>query len=206
VLWKEELLLKKVDYGLLLTFVAFFVFIGNMERVEAVRDLLSKILEGRELWLAFGCSQLISNVPAAILLSGFTAAYKELLIGVNIGGLGTLIASLASLISYKIFAVESDSAILDIPSTYYDIEPIITIECSGDISITINNQSFYLDGAEGTYILDCKNKLITKEGLNASNIMSGDFIKLSKGENQINYIGNITNFSIEYRKTYLWGG
>lgn len=109
-------------------------------------------------------------------------------------------------IESQIFAVESDSAILDIPSTYYDIEPIITIECSGDVSITINNQSFYLDGADGTYILDCKNKLITKDGLNASNIMSGDFIKLSKGENQINYIGNITSFSIEYRKTYLWGG
>lgn len=107
VVWKEEFLIKKVDYGLLLTFVAFFVFIGNMERIEVVRDLISGILEGRELLMAFGCSQIISNVPAAILLSGFTTAYEELLIGVNIGGLGTLIASLASLISYKMYAVES---------------------------------------------------------------------------------------------------
>lgn len=107
VIWKESLLLAKVDYGLLLTFLAFFVFIGNMERIEVVRTFLAGILSGRELWMAFGCSQIISNVPAAILLSGFTTAYKELLIGVNIGGLGTLIASLASLISYKMFAVES---------------------------------------------------------------------------------------------------
>ena len=105
--WKEEFLIKKVDYGLLLTFVAFFVFIGNMERVEAVRELLSGVLAGRELWMGFACSQIISNVPAAILISGFTTAYEDLLMGVNIGGLGTLIASLASLISYKMFAVES---------------------------------------------------------------------------------------------------
>lgn len=106
--WKEVFLLKRVDYGLLMTFVAFFVFIGNMERIEAVQKLLSGILKGRELLMGFACSQVISNVPAAILLSGFTAEYKALLIGVNIGGLGTLIASLASLISYKMFAVESE--------------------------------------------------------------------------------------------------
>lgn len=99
-----ELLLKRVDYGLLLTFVAFFVFIGNMGRIEAVRIILSEMLAGRELLLSFGCSQIISNVPAAILLSGFTGDYAALLKGVNIGGLGTLIASLASLISYKLFA------------------------------------------------------------------------------------------------------
>lgn len=104
------------------------------------------------------------------------------------------------------FVIESDSAVLDIPDTYYDIEPIITVECSGNVSITINNQTFHLDNADGVYVLDCKNKLITKNGLNASNIMNGDFIKLSKGTNQINYIGQITNFSIDYKKTYLWGG
>lgn len=110
LLWKDEFLLKKVDYNLLLTFVAFFVFIGNMERIEAVGKFISGILSGHELIIAFACSQVISNVPAAILLSGFTDAYEELLIGVNIGGLGTLIASLASLISYKMYAIECNVA------------------------------------------------------------------------------------------------
>lgn len=104
--WRKELLLKKVDYNLLLTFVAFFVFIGNMERIQAVGDFISGILDGYEMIIAFACSQIISNVPAAILLSGFTTEYDKLLIGVNIGGLGTIIASLASLISYKMYAVE----------------------------------------------------------------------------------------------------
>lgn len=104
--WKNELLLKKVDYNLLLTFVAFFVFIGNMERIEAVGNFISGVLEGYEMIIAFVCSQVISNVPAAILLSGFTTEYDKLLMGVNIGGLGTIIASLASLISYKMYAVE----------------------------------------------------------------------------------------------------
>ena len=95
---------KKVDYSLLLTFLAFFIFIGNMKRIDLVRDFLDQMLTGRELLVSFGCSQVISNVPAAILLSGFTDQYAALLRGVNIGGLGTLIASLASLISYKFFA------------------------------------------------------------------------------------------------------
>lgn len=93
--------LKKVDYLLLLTFVSFFVFIGNLERIPAVASLISSLVEGRELIVAFLSSQVISNVPAAMLLSGFTNNYGELLLGVNIGGLGTLIASLASLISFK---------------------------------------------------------------------------------------------------------
>ena len=108
VLGKEELLLKRVDYALLLTFVAFFIFIGNMERIQMVQEILSQILQGRELLLSFLCSQVISNVPAAILLSGFTTDYTELLRGVNIGGLGTLIASLASLISYKMYVGEAE--------------------------------------------------------------------------------------------------
>ncbi len=95
--------LKKVDYTLLLTFVAFFVFIGNMGRVEAISGLLSQVLKGRELVTGFLCSQVISNVPAAMLLSGFTDNWEPLLEGVNIGGLGTLIASMASLISWKLF-------------------------------------------------------------------------------------------------------
>ena len=105
---KEKYLPLEADFGLLLTFVAFFIFIGNMGRICAVREVLSQVLNGRELLILFLCSQMISNVPAAILLSGFTQEYRGLLQGVNIGGLGTLIASLASLISYKFFAAESE--------------------------------------------------------------------------------------------------
>ena len=106
---KEEFLPRKVDYSLLLTFVAFFVFIGNMGRIPIVKELLIKILDGHELIVGFVSSQIISNVPAAILLSGFTTDYAALLQGVNIGGLGTLIASLASLISYKFYVQECEA-------------------------------------------------------------------------------------------------
>ena len=92
---------RSVDYFLLLTFVCFFLFIGNMERIPAVSALLQSLIQGRELLLGILLSQCISNVPAAILLSGFTDAVRPLLYGVNIGGLGTLIASLASVISYR---------------------------------------------------------------------------------------------------------
>ncbi len=97
-------LLRKADYGLLLTFVFFFVFIGNMGRIPAVVSVLGNLLQGQELLVSVAASQVISNVPATVLLSGFTTDYIPLLIGVNLGGLGTLIASLASLISYKQYA------------------------------------------------------------------------------------------------------
>jgi len=97
-----------VDYLLLLTFVFFFIFIGNMKNIPQVTDMMKKILEGKELLLGILFSQVISNVPAAILLSGFTEEIKALLWGTNIGGLGTLIASLASLISYKIYNKQSE--------------------------------------------------------------------------------------------------
>ena len=100
----------------------------------------------------------------------------------------------------------SKSGILTINDTYYEIEPIINITCSGNVSITINNQVVYLDDTSGSYFLDSKNKIITTNGLNASHIMNGDFLKLKKGENQISYTGSVTSFSIEYKKTYLWGG
>lgn len=100
----DRSLLKKVDYSLLLTFVGFFVFIGNMGRVEAFHQLLSKIVSGNEVITAVLSSQVISNVPAALLLSGFTEDYCGLVVGTNLGGLGTLIASMASLISYKYIA------------------------------------------------------------------------------------------------------
>ncbi len=102
-LWKREVL-KKVDYMLLLTFVCFFVFVGNMGELEAVRTLVSSILEGRELLVSALISQLISNVPAALMLSGFTDKGAALLVGTNIGGLGTLWASLASLITFKLYS------------------------------------------------------------------------------------------------------
>ena len=94
-------LLAAVDYSLLGTFVAFFVFIGNMGRMESFRAMLGAVLEGHEVITAVAASQVISNVPAALLLSGFTHQWGALIIGCNLGGLGTLIASMASLISYK---------------------------------------------------------------------------------------------------------
>ena len=94
-------LFTRIDYGLLLTFAAFFVFIGNMGRYPAFRDFLTSVISGQEQLTAILSSQIISNVPAALLLSGFTDNWEALILGTNIGGLGTLIASMASLISYK---------------------------------------------------------------------------------------------------------
>ena len=93
--------LKTVDYGLLFTFVFFFVFSGNMARIDAVRRLFSFCLDKSTLLFSVLSCQCISNVPSAILLSQFTDNYPDLLVGVNIGGVGTLIASLASLITFR---------------------------------------------------------------------------------------------------------
>ena len=93
--------LLDVDYPLLLTFVFFFIFSGNMSRIGAVSEFLSWLLQKNTLLMSVLSCQFISNVPSAILLSRFTADYKDLLIGVNIGGVGTLIASLASLITFR---------------------------------------------------------------------------------------------------------
>ncbi len=90
-----------VDYPLLLTFVFFFVFAGNMSRIDAVREVFSALLEKNTLLFSILSCQFISNVPSAILLSQFTENYRELLVGVNIGGTGTIIASLASLITFS---------------------------------------------------------------------------------------------------------
>ena len=91
----------QVDYSLILTFIGFFIFIGNLKHIPAVSSLLSSMITGHEVIVSVLASQVISNVPAAILLSGFTEKGVPLLIGTNLGGLGTLIASMASLISYK---------------------------------------------------------------------------------------------------------
>ena len=94
-------LFRKVDYGLLATFFCFFLFAGNVGACGPVHDAIAALMEGRAALTAGLASQIISNVPAAVLLSGFTADWRGLLIGTNIGGLGTPIASLASLISLK---------------------------------------------------------------------------------------------------------
>lgn len=107
----DRQLIKNVDFLLLLTFVFFFIVSENLGRVEAVRTFLQTLLEKNTLLTAVGTSQIISNVPAAVLLSGFTDQWRDLLSGVNIGGLGTPIASLASLISLKLYAVRPDSDI-----------------------------------------------------------------------------------------------
>ena len=93
--------LKMVDYGLLFTFVFFFIFSGNLARIEVIKNLFSALLEKSTLLISVLSCQFISNVPSAILLSQFTDNYPELLLGVNIGGVGTLIASLASLITFR---------------------------------------------------------------------------------------------------------
>lgn len=93
--------LVEVDYGLLFTFVAFFIFSGNMARIPAVRDLFGGLMQKNALLVSILSCQIISNVPSAILLSQFTGNYTALLLGVNIGGVGTLISSLASLITFR---------------------------------------------------------------------------------------------------------
>lgn len=95
--------LKKVDYMLLLTFVCFFIFVGNIGSIPEAKVFLAELLKGRELAISVLVSQGISNVPAAVLLSAFTTETKALLLGTNLGGLGTIVASLASLISFKLY-------------------------------------------------------------------------------------------------------
>ena len=101
LIFADRKALKMVDYSLLLTFVFFFVFAGNMARISQVREIFSMLLSKSTLIFSVASCQIISNVPSAILLSQFTDNYAELLLGVNIGGVGTLIASLASLITFN---------------------------------------------------------------------------------------------------------
>ena len=107
LLFMDREALKNVDYGLLLTFVFFFIFSGNMARIPAVSDFFSYLLSIDTLVFSALSCQVISNVPSAILLSQFTDNYRELLLGVNIGGVGTLISSLASLITFKEYTRQS---------------------------------------------------------------------------------------------------
>ena len=101
LLFMDRHALRSVDYPLLLTFVFFFIFSGNMARIDVVREVFSLLLQKSTLLFSMFSCQFISNVPSAILLSQFTENYKDLLIGVNIGGVGTLISSLASLITFR---------------------------------------------------------------------------------------------------------
>lgn len=99
--WKAVV---SVDYALLFTFVGFFIFTGNLGQIPAINQFLTNLVSGREVLTGVLSSQVISNVPAALLLSNFTDNYNSLIVGVNLGGLGTLIASMASLISFKLLA------------------------------------------------------------------------------------------------------
>ena len=101
LLFVDRKALAMVDYPLLFTFVFFFIFAGNMARIDVIRDFFSMLLEKNTLIFSTLSCQCISNVPSAILLSQFTGNYADLLVGVNIGGVGTLIASLASLITFR---------------------------------------------------------------------------------------------------------
>lgn len=94
-------ILSLVDYGLLLTFIFFFIITGNIARIEIINEVLSEINQSTIFYLGVLSTQFISNVPTAILLSKFTTNYQGLLVAVNVGGVGTIIASLASLITYK---------------------------------------------------------------------------------------------------------
>ena len=100
----DKKLLKKVDYGLLLTFICFFVFVGNLKEIAVFRNALIIFLEGKIFIASILSSQVISNVPAAVMISHFTNESMNLLLGVNIGGLGTPIASFASLISFRLYS------------------------------------------------------------------------------------------------------
>lgn len=109
MLLMDRRMLLGIDYSLLFTFVFLFIFIGNMKRIPAVSDFLMSIVAEREIVVSVLASQVISNVPAAILLSGFTDNIKGLIVGTNLGGLGTLIASMASLISFKLYGYTKEA-------------------------------------------------------------------------------------------------
>ncbi|MCL2320386.1 MAG: SLC13 family permease [Treponema sp.] len=116
-------LLKKIDYGLLLTFVAFFIFVGNLDRIDAIKKTLPPLIQGRVFLMSVLSSQVISNVPAAMMVSRFTGDAKNVLLGVNVGGLGTLVASLASVISFKLYAKSSNPR----PAAYLKVFTIYNV-------------------------------------------------------------------------------
>lgn len=110
VLLVDRKLFLQADYSLLLTFVFFFIFVGNFGSIPALSESLRNVFQGNEVGISIALSQIISNVPAAILLSGISENASALIIGTNLGGLGTLIASMASLITYKFYAGKKDGS------------------------------------------------------------------------------------------------
>ena len=130
--------LKMVDYGLLFTFVFFFIFAGNMARIEVVRNLFSALLNKSTLLFGVLSCQFISNVPSAILLSQFTDNYRELLIAVNIGGVGTLISSLASLITFREYTKSNPK------KTKYYIEMFTAFNLAFLILLTVFEEAYLL--------------------------------------------------------------
>ena len=120
---KKRPLLAKVDFGLLLTFTAFFITVGNIRESHLIDSYIGTALSQDTALTSVIVSQFISNVPAAILISQFTENWKDLLIGVNLGGMGTLIASLASLISFKLYCKKDQSR----PTRYLKIFFLLNI-------------------------------------------------------------------------------
>lgn len=111
ILFFDKKIITKVDYSLLFTFIFLFIFIGNLGEIKSISEFLKSIVNGNEVLVGVISSQVFSNVPAAILLSKFTENAQNLLIGVNLGGLGTLIASMASLISFKFVVKEKNNSL-----------------------------------------------------------------------------------------------
>lgn len=105
----EPKLFYDIDYGLLLTFIFFFIFVGNIKNIPAVNSFVENLVSGREFFAAVITSQFISNVPAAVMLTSFTDNWKALMLGVDVGGLGTPVASMASLISLRIYGASENS-------------------------------------------------------------------------------------------------
>ncbi len=105
----DKSLFKKVDYALLGTFVCFFVFVGNIARLESINSFISGILPHNELFICAMLSQVVSNMPAAVMLAGFTENARGLMLGADIGGMGTVIASMASLISFQFYRKSPNS-------------------------------------------------------------------------------------------------
>lgn len=128
VLWiLDRKLLQKVDYALLLTFICFFIFAGNMGRIPSIQMFLANIMKKSTLLTSALTSQVISNVPAAVLLSEFTPNGRTLLAGVNIGGLGTPIASMASLISLKLFSGSAGTGAMGTTGRYIKLFTICNV-------------------------------------------------------------------------------
>ena len=126
-----------VDYYLLLTFIALFILIGNLENIAFFNLLFKKWIAGNEVLWGIVASQVISNVPSAMLLSGFSTNYEAIIVGINIGGLGTLIASMANLISYKIIVREYDEFKIKYLGVFTVLNVVLLIILVG-IYISIN--------------------------------------------------------------------